>query len=139
MTSLQTLTPEIVTGTAVRFVTIADVNTNVTCAITFTNKMLSGSEIRIQVLLQRFQTTGSSFEYVASGGSTKNSMTTISTTSDYVTLQFKEYYSGVGKTCSDGTTVTFTITVDLRIQGPSFRKSKIILYIKVTLLTKVIK
>ena len=109
-TSLQTLTPGSATGTAVRSVTTADANTNVTCAITFTNRMLSGSNIRIQVPLQQFQTTGSSFEYIESGGSTANSMTTISTTSDYVTLQFTEFCSGGGSTCSDGTTMTLTIT-----------------------------
>ena len=109
-TSLQTLTPGIATGTAVRSVTTADANTNVTCAITFTNRMLSGSNIRIQVPLQQFQTTGSSFKYVESGGSTENPMTTISTTSGYVTLQFKEFCSGGGTTCGDGTTMTFIIT-----------------------------
>lgn len=98
VSSLQTLTPNVATGTAVRSVTTVDTSTTIQCAITLTNRILAGSYVRIKVPLEQFQKTGSSIKYIKSGGTTSNAMTEISTDSNYVTLQFVEF-------CSNGASI----------------------------------
>lgn len=75
-----------------------------------TNRIQSGSYIRIQVPLEQFQTTGDSIQYTQSGSSTANAMTTVSTNSSHIILEFQEFCSSGSAFCSDGTSMTITIT-----------------------------
>lgn len=93
-TSLQTLTPADCTGTAVRSVTTADTNTEITAAITLTNRILSGSYVRIKIPLEQFSRTSDTIQYKESGSSTVNAMTVVSTDTDYVTVEYQEFCNG---------------------------------------------
>lgn len=90
-TDLQTLTPGSATGTVVRSVTSADADTELEIEITLTNRIEAGAYIRVKVPLEQFQLSGSSIQYIESGGSTPNALTTVSTDSNYVTVEFEEF------------------------------------------------
>jgi len=95
-TSLQTLTPGECTGTAVRTVTTADSNTEITCAITLTNRILAGSYIRVKVPLEQFGKSGATIQYKQGTSTTAADMTVVSTDTNYVTLEFQEFCSVAG-------------------------------------------
>jgi hypothetical protein len=107
---LQTLTPNTCTGTAERSVTNADSNTEIVANVTLTNRILSGSKIRVKVPLEQFSRTSDTILFKETGGSTTTAMTVISTDTNHVTLEYDEFCNGGGAICADGTTMSITIT-----------------------------
>ena len=89
--SLQTLTPGVCTGTAVRSVPNVDANTEITAEITIANRILSGSYVRIKVPLEQFARTTDTVKYRPDGNPTPVDMTVVSTDSNHVTLEYQEF------------------------------------------------
>ena len=109
-TTLQTLTPNVCTGTVERSITNADSNTEIVCNVTLTNRILAGSFIRVMVPLQQFSRTADTIQYKETGGTTVNAMTVVSSNSTHVTLEYVEFCNGGGALCADATTMSITIT-----------------------------
>jgi hypothetical protein len=117
--ALQTLTPNIITGTAERSVTSADSNTEIVCNVTLTNRILTGDYIRIKLPLEQFAQTGSAIQYNVTGAAVTSALTVVSTDSNHVILQYQEFCN-TGTLCADGTVMSITI-----IQG--FKNARTVL------------
>ncbi|CAI2359515.1 unnamed protein product [Moneuplotes crassus] len=113
-TDLQTLAPNVCTGTAERSKTTADANTEIVANVTLTNRIISGSymssKIRVMVPLDQFVRTTDTIQYKQTSSSTVNAMTVVSTDSTHIVLEYEAFCSSGGSTCSDGSTMSITIT-----------------------------
>ena len=109
-TSLQTLTPNTCTGTAVRSVTSVDANVEITASVTLTTRILAGSYIRIKIPLEQFAKTGATIQYKQSGSTSVSALTEVSTDTNHVTVEYVEFCNGGGTLCGDGTTMEIVIT-----------------------------
>jgi hypothetical protein len=110
LTHLQTLTAGVCTGTAVRSVTTLDSNTEITLEVTIANRILAGSYVRVKVPLEQFLQTGSTIQYKENNSGTAKDITVVSTDSNHVTLEYVEFCNGGGTICSDGSTMSITLT-----------------------------